>query len=112
MPRTVLKREKGALKINTEEVEGMSDQTNRSFLSLNRLNVDIWGDFGLGLEYRLLHQSEAEDLRHGFLTELMWEPVKHFRIGVGYNFSDVSDNEFSNNDGSAQGVFMRFQAMF
>ncbi|MBW2412188.1 MAG: hypothetical protein JRF72_20500, partial [Deltaproteobacteria bacterium] len=104
--------EKGAYKTYTEEVEGMSEQTNHSFLSLSRLNFDIWGDFGLGVEYRLLHQSEAEDLRHGLLTELMWEPLEHFRIGIGCNFSDISDNEFSDNDGSAQGVFLRFQAMF
>jgi uncharacterized repeat protein (TIGR01451 family) len=104
--------EKGAFKINTEEVDGMPDQTTRSFLSLNRLNFNIWGDFDLGVEYRLLFQSEADDLRQGWLTELMWEPVEHFRIGVGYNFTDFSDNEFSNNDYSSHGLFIRFQATF
>ena len=58
------------------------------------------------------NQEEAEDMRRGWLTELMWKPVKHFRIGVGWNFTDFSDNEFSDNDYSQEGWFLRFQGTF
>ncbi|UCD80501.1 MAG: OmpA family protein, partial [Desulfobacterales bacterium] len=104
--------EKGAFKINEEEIAGMPDQTTNTYLWINRLNFNIWKDFDLGVEYRMLFQPEADDNRQGFLTELMWEPVDHFRVGVGYNFTDFSDNEFSNNDYSSHGLFMRFQATF
>ena len=57
-------------------------------------------------------QQLADDKRQGWLTELMWEPVNHFRIGVGYNFTDFSDNEFSDNDYSLHGWFTRIQATF
>jgi hypothetical protein len=112
--------EKGALKINEEEIFDMPDQTTYTYLWINRLNINVWNrlninvwkDFDLGVEYRMLFQPEAEDSRQGFLTELMWEPIDHFRVGVGYNFTDFSDNEFSNNDYSSHGLFMRFQATF
>jgi hypothetical protein len=104
--------EKAAYKTKTEEVGAMPANTTHTFLSINRLNVNIWKKFDLGLEYRLLHQEEAEDMRKGWLTELMWKPVKHFRIGVGWNFTDFSDNEFSDNDYSQEGWFLRFQGTF
>jgi hypothetical protein len=104
--------EKAAYKTKTEEVGAMPTNTTHTFLSINRLNVNIWKKFDLGMEYRLLHQEEAEDMRRGWLTELMWKPVKHFRIGVGWNFTDFSDNEFSDNDYSQEGWFLRFQGTF
>jgi uncharacterized repeat protein (TIGR01451 family) len=104
--------EKAAYKTKTEEVGAMPENTTHTFLSINRLNINIWKKFDLGLEYRLLHQEEAEDMRKGWLTELMWKPVKHFRIGVGWNFTDFSDNEFSDNDYSQEGWFLRFQGTF
>ncbi|MGD2273010.1 MAG: hypothetical protein PVI06_21610, partial [Desulfobacterales bacterium] len=104
--------EKAAYKTKTEEVGQMPANTTHTFLNINRLNVNFWKNFDLGLEYRMLHQEEADDMRRGWLTELMWRPVKHFRIGIGWNFTDFSDDEFSDNDFSQEGWFLRFQGTF
>jgi outer membrane protein OmpA-like peptidoglycan-associated protein len=104
--------EKAAYKSKTEEISGMPSPTIDTFLSISRLNFNIWSQIYLGAEYRFLLQEEADDKQQGWLTELMWEPVEHFRVGAGYNFTDFSDNEFSDNDYSMRGWFLRFQATF
>jgi outer membrane protein OmpA-like peptidoglycan-associated protein len=104
--------QKGAFRIFSEDVADMPTQTTHSFLSVSRLNFNVWSDWYLGAEYRMLLQTEADDNRQGWLTELMWEPIDHFRIGIGYNFTDFSDNEFSNNDYSTHGLFFRFQGTY
>lgn len=104
--------EKGAFRIKTEETGSQPPQTTHTYLSINRLNFNIWSKIDLGMEYRILLQKETDDSRKGWLAELMWEPKEHFRIGVGYNFTDFSDNEFSDNDYSVQGWFTRFQVKF
>jgi long-subunit fatty acid transport protein len=104
--------EKGALRIKTEETGSQPSQTMHTYLSINRLNFNIWSKIDLGMEYRTLFQKETDDSRKGWLAELMWEPKEHFRIGAGYNFTDFSDNEFSDNDYSVQGWFTRIQVKY
>jgi hypothetical protein len=104
--------QKGAFRIFSEDVADMPTETTHSFLSVSRLNFNVWDDWYLGAEYRMLLQNEADDSRQGWATELMWEPLDHFRIGVGYNFTDFSDNEFSENDYSTHGLYFRFQGKY
>ena len=104
--------QKGAFRSFSEDVKDMPTQTTHSFLSISRLNFKVWQDFYLGTEYRMLLQQEADDSRQGWATELMWEPVDHLRLGVGYNFTDFSDNEFSDNDYSSHGLYFRFQGKY
>ncbi|UCG77273.1 MAG: hypothetical protein JSV21_06665, partial [Nitrospirota bacterium] len=104
--------EKGAMRVKTEETAGWSPVTTHTYLLINRLNVNFWKDFDVGLEYRMLTQEEADDQRTGWLTEVMWEAMKHVRLGLGYNFTDFSDNEFSDNDYSVHGWFIRMQAKY
>jgi hypothetical protein len=104
--------EKVAYRIQKEKtVDGLS-QTTRTYLSINRLNFQMWRRFYLGMEYRILFQKEADDKRQGWLMELMWEATKNLRLGIGYNFTDFSDNEFSDNDYSVQGGFFRIQGKY
>ena len=81
-------------------------------LSIQRLNVDAYADFALGLEYRRLSEREAQDARAGWLTELMWQKLDHLRAGVGYNFTDFSDDLTRLNDYSEQGWFLRLQGIY
>jgi hypothetical protein len=81
-------------------------------LSIQRLNWRMPKDFLLGTEFRRMTQDLANDERNGFVTELMWEGLDPLRIGVGYNFSDVSDNEYVEYDFSTRGFFMRLQGKF
>jgi len=104
--------EKGALRIKTEETGSQPPQTTHTYLSINRLNFNIWAKIDLGMEYRILLQKETDDSRKGWLAELMWEPKEHFRIGAGYNFTDFPDNEYSDNDYSVLGWFTRIQVKY
>jgi uncharacterized repeat protein (TIGR01451 family) len=104
--------EKGAYKIKTEETGDRDPFTSHTWLVINRFNLNVWRSIDFGVEYRILTQVEADDSRQGWLTELMWEAVKNFRLGVGFNFTDFSDNEFSDNNYSVYGWFIRLQAKY
>jgi hypothetical protein len=94
-----------------ESGDGPSVKTH-TYLTIQRLNFHLWKRIDFGAEYRILFQEEADDLRQGWLTEFTWEAIDHLRFGVGYNFTDFSDNEFSENDYSVHGVFVRMQGKF
>jgi hypothetical protein len=104
--------EKLAYKMQAETVGSLPEQETQTWLSINRLNWNFWNKFSLGLEYRILSQIQPKNTSQGWLTELMWEPIDHFRIGAGYNFTDFSDNEFADNDHSYGGPFFRFQVTY
>ncbi|NNF61145.1 MAG: hypothetical protein HKN06_07430 [Gammaproteobacteria bacterium] len=44
------------------------------------------------LEYRLLDVAEDDSMRSGFLVELDRHFGEHFKLGIGYNFTDFSDD--------------------
>jgi len=104
--------EKVAAKVRQENSGTEPAYTTHTYLLINRLNYNVWRTIDLGAEYRILTQREASDRREGWLAEILWKPVKHLRLGVGYNFTDFSDNEFSNNNYSIQGWFMRLQGKY
>ncbi len=83
-----------------------------SWLAIQRVNWMLRKPWEIGVEYRILMQRQADDSRQGFLTEAMWSLHKNFRLGIGYNFTDFSDNEFSLNDYSVHGWFVRAQARY
>jgi uncharacterized repeat protein (TIGR01451 family) len=86
--------------------------TSNTWLAIDRFNINLWKPLDLGVEWRLMAQHEANDRRQGFLAELMWRIQKYFRAGVGYNFTDFSDNEFSQNDYRTDGWFIRVQGRY
>ncbi len=90
---------------------GLGPQT-RSMLVIGRTNWRVFGPWQLGAEYRLLTQREAADQRQGLAGELMWDFERHLRFGGGYNFSRISDNEFSTSDRSLRGWFLRIQGRY
>ena len=104
--------DKVAFKRETEMVGNLPSQTTHTWLWVNRLNWNFWRTFDLAAEYRIRAQREADDRKQGWLTELMWRPVKHFGVGAGYNFTDFSDDEFADNDYSTHGWFIRIQATY
>ena len=44
------------------------------------------------LEYRWLEQEEADNERAGYLVTLNRHIADNFKIGIGYNFTDFSDD--------------------
>jgi uncharacterized repeat protein (TIGR01451 family) len=104
--------EKAAAKIKQENSGTAPAFKTHTYLFINRLNYNVWRKIDLGTEYRILTQREANDLRAGWLVEIMWKPVKHLRLGIGYNFTKFSDNEFSDNNYSVEGWFIRLQGKY
>jgi hypothetical protein len=104
--------EKGAYKVKTEETGDRPEIKTHTYLLINRLNFNFSKLIALGAEYRVLAQQEADDRRRGWLAELMSARYDHVRLGVGYNFTDFTDNEFSDNDYSVEGWFLRVQGKY
>ncbi|MGB5739593.1 MAG: OmpA family protein [Woeseia sp.] len=95
------------------ETDGaVSEPTSLTSLSVQRINWGLTKAFLLGTEYRLMTQDVANDQRDGFVTELMWGVFDPLRLGIGYNFSDVSDNEYADYDFKTTGFFLRVQGKF
>ena len=59
------------------------------------------------LEYRFLEVEESDDTRQGWLIGADYHLTDHFKLGVGYNFTDFSDN-LANLDFTYQGWFVNF----
>ncbi|HEY6837453.1 MAG TPA: hypothetical protein VI389_01790, partial [Geobacteraceae bacterium] len=104
--------DKTAYKIVTERYADQPSFTGHTLLSIHRLNYRLLRRIDAAAEYRMLVQMEADDQRAGWLAEVTWEPIDHLRVGVGYNFTDFSDNEFADNNYSVSGWFLRVQGKY
>ena len=99
--------EKLALKRLAVQVEQLPTVVSYSLLSINRLNYHLTNTWDAGAEYRFLQSSLGQNLMHGALVELNYIIKKKIRIGLGYNFSSFSDNEFARLDEDHGGPFFR-----
>jgi len=103
---------KQAFKRKLTELDGLSAIETNTSLSIQRLNFDIPRNFSLGAEYRRLDQKEADDVRAGWLGEVMWDAFEHLGIGVGYNFTEFSSDLRFDSDYSEYGWFLRVQGKY
>jgi len=105
--------EKYAIRDRAIDQTVLADLESRMRLWINRFNYHLSDTWDAALEYRTLMMDRgADDSSHGYLFEvnrLFW---KHLRVGVGYNFTDFTDNELSANDYSARGYFFRIQGKY
>jgi len=84
-----------------------------SFLTANRINFHVTRKWDLALEYRILMQSYALDtLKQGALVEVDREFYEYVRLGVGYNFTDFSDDLRDTNSFQSHGPFVRMTGKF
>ena len=95
-----------------ESFEALPNVETRSLLAIQRFNINIWRPIDIGIEYRMLEEMESGDRRAGWLSEAMWNLGQNLRFGIGYNFTDFSDNAFSQNDYSVSGWFFRVQGTY
>ena len=70
------------------------------------------GGLDIGAEYRILVQKLADDRKDGYLVEGMYHIQKYLTLGLGYNFTDFSDDLTSRNDYSVKGFFIRIIGKF
>lgn len=84
-----------------------------SFLWAHRFNFHVTRKWDLALEYRVLLQGDiAESLQHGALIEVDREFYEYVRLGVGYDFTDFSDDLRKSNSYSSHGPFVRLTGKF
>ena len=57
-----------------------------------RSDIRFWENWELLVEARLLHMPDLDERRTGALTAISHYLGDHLKIGVGYNFTDFSDN--------------------
>lgn len=104
--------EKFAARLERESTGGRAAPRTHTYLSIHRLDATVWRKLEAGIEYRFLIQKESDDRRSGWLNELVWPVGENLRLGVGFNFTDFSDNELSSNDYSIYGWFLRVQGRY
>jgi len=63
-------------------------------------------------EYRTRHQPTQFNMRDGASVEGGYTFKEKIRLGIGYNFSSYSDDEFANNRHSFKGVIIRLSGKF
>ena len=104
--------EKLAYRVKDTASEIYPTVTTHTSLMIHRLDYALPKAFGIGTEYRILEQEEAKDQRSGWLTEVTWEAKEHLRLGVGFNFTEFSDDLYQENDYEEQGWFIRVQGIW
>jgi hypothetical protein len=104
--------EKLAYKRYAVQAPSLPATVSHTLLWVNRLNYHLSQTWDAGAEYRFLSNTLSQTLAHGALVELNYIIKGAVRLGVGYNFTSFSDDEFSRLDESYGGPFMRVMAHY
>ena len=82
-------------------------------LWINRFDYHLTEKWDAALEYRMLTlDGAADNSTDGFLLEVNRLLMGHLRIGVGYNFTNFSDDALTANDYEVKGFFFRIQGKY
>lgn len=76
-----------------------------TYLWINRLNYHFRYNMDIYGEYRLLKNIQASDQKWGFLFGVYKHIDNNTKVGIGYNFTDFSD-DLTNLDYNAKGWFI------
>ncbi|MEE9214483.1 MAG: hypothetical protein V3U54_06765, partial [Thermodesulfobacteriota bacterium] len=101
--------EKLAYKTGEEKVTGFDFTSTQTRLWINRLGYNLYRDWQVFGEYRILDQKQAHDQKQGVLVEVARDFGENIQAGVGYNFTDFND-DLSHLDYTSQGPFIRITA--
>ncbi|MCA9544943.1 MAG: DUF11 domain-containing protein [Myxococcales bacterium] len=99
--------EKLAWKRNAIAAGAVPAVVGNTVLWINRLNYHLTNTWDVGAEYRWLRSTLAQNQLHGTLLEVNYIIQKTVRLGLGYNFTRFSDDEFSRLDEDHGGAFFR-----
>ncbi len=78
---------------------------SRAHLYIGRVDWQFKRRWDALMELRMLDLPDAQDRRSGALFALYWHMGDHLKLGVGYNFTDFSD-DLTDLDYDSQGVFI------
>ncbi|OIP28771.1 MAG: hypothetical protein AUK47_29115 [Deltaproteobacteria bacterium CG2_30_63_29] len=100
--------------LGEEESHGIVTDT---LMYILRLNYHLWHmteelTLDLASEYRLLQQFDPRSFEHGVLLEADVVLMDHVRMGVGYNFTSFTDNEYAPEGEDSHGWFFRVQGTY
>ena len=99
--------EKLAFKRQALRVAQLPTTISQTTLWINRLNYHLTRTVDAGAEYRILRTSLAQNTLHGVLAEMNYIIDDKVRLGLGYNFTSFSDDEFARLDEDHGGPFFR-----
>ena len=98
--------EKLALRQAKEKVAGFEFTKTLTWLWINRINYNLYRNWQVGAEYRVLGQRQAEDIKQGALIEVARYISKNVQVGIGYNFTTF-DDDLTYLDYTSHGPFIR-----
>jgi len=104
--------EKLAFKRYALKAPTLPTSISHTLLWINRLNYHLTGTWDIGGEYRFMRNDLSQSLAHGALFELNYIIKDAVRVGLGYNFTRFSDDEFARLDESYAGPFFRVVAHY
>ncbi|HOX27704.1 MAG TPA: hypothetical protein PLQ76_00975, partial [bacterium] len=87
-------REKIASKFIKENVDPLPEARAHTILWITGLKYQVAHSWDMDVEYRTKHQPTAFNNRDGVSVETGYIIKDKIRLGVGYNYSSYSDNEF------------------
>jgi hypothetical protein len=103
---------KFAARDRTERSAELPAVDTRTDLVIQRFNFRLPHDLELGTEFRLMRQDGLDNRRQGWLGELAYPFNNRMRFGLGYNFTDFSDDALTIDDYSTHGWFLRVQGLY
>lgn len=103
---------KFALKRTALRVANLPTVADQQWLSIARLNYHLTKTWDIGGEYRWLHSELAQTTLSGTMFELNYIVKNAVRLGLGYNFTSFSDDEFARLSEDHGGPFIRVIAHY
>ena len=80
-------------------------QKNDATLAAARVRYHLTKKWDAMAEYHWMNSDESQDTQHGAMVSVDRQIGKNFKIGIGYNFTDFTD-DLSDTNGTAEGWFI------
>jgi len=93
---------RGEVRVNRDSGNWFENGVNLAVIRARYHMTHQWDGV---LDYRILQTVDVDDERHGALAALYRHVGKNAKIGIGYNFTDYSD-DLTNLDYDAEGFFL------
>jgi predicted porin len=95
---------RGEVALDREDKDYFDSDAHLYVLRADWHFIDRWDAL---VELRRLDLPDADDSRDGVLVGLYRHLGNHFKVGIGYNFTDFSD-DLTQHDYKHQGLFINF----
>ncbi len=102
-------REKIASKFIKELVSPLPAARAHTILWISGFKYKLSRVWDMDFEFRTRHQPTSFNGKDGIAVETGYIIKDKLRVGLGYNFSSFTDNEFENESVSSRNVFLRLQ---